>query len=88
MIRPGVVRSLGSVIVTGSPGLTCPSSAGSSWICTCSEVPEAVSTGPAMTAAPTATPVSSDVTRIGPGSNTTAPTSSWPVGYSLCAAWS
>ena len=32
VIRPGVVCSFGSVIVTGSPALTCPCSAGSSWI--------------------------------------------------------
>ena len=88
VIRPGVVRSFGSVIVTGSPALTWPCSAGSSWIWTCRAIPLAVSTGPAATVAPTATVDSSDVTRIGPGSNTTEPISSCPVAYSLCATCS
>ena len=88
MIRPGVVWSFGSVIVTGSPALTCPCSAGSSWIWICRAVPLAVSTGPAVTVAPTATVDSRDVTRIGDGANTTEPISSCPVAFSLCATCS
>ena len=83
MIRPGVVWLSGSVIVTGSPTLTLACWAASSSTLTWRAVELIPSTGPGMTVAPTVGVTL--VTRTGPGSNTTDPSSSSPVTVSPCA---
>src|SRR5262245_46836195 len=82
---PGVVELSGKVIVTGSPTFTSDCCAASSWIVTCRFVVVNVSTGPGCTAEPTVGVT--DVTRTGPGSNTTAPGCRTPVSSSPCSFW-
>ena len=83
--RPGVVELSGSVIVTGSPTFTLVCCEASSAIVTTRRVDVTPSTGPACTGAPT--DGVTEVTRTGPGSNTTEPSSSRPVTGRPCAAW-
>ena len=83
MILPGVVWLSGSVIVTVSPTLTLPCSEASSAILTWRAVEVIASTGPGMTVEPTVGVTL--VTRTGPCSNTTDPSSSSPVTEAPCA---
>ena len=85
MTFPGVVRLSGSVIVTGSPTLISACCAASSWIATCRTVDVIASTGPGCTVAPSVGVTL--VTRAGPGSNTTEPSSNSPVGLTPWADW-
>ena len=85
-IRPGVVWLSGSVMLTASPTSTSPCRAASSSIVTWRAVELTVSTGPAMTPEPMPTLAITAVTRTGPDSNATEPSSSSPVTLSPRAA--
>ena len=77
MCPPTVERPVGSTTVTESPGLTRYSCDTSRSAVTTGVVLVAVNTVPPPTTAPTEAPT--EVTRIGPGSNTTAPSEIVPV---------